>query len=97
MENTQEQLSYYEFRRNRKKICNLLSLSGYVQEAKEISDMMNKLLILDKGEAERRSTINNLISRCHTKWLGDYYVDNITYKEWTDIITEFKKKLNKAK
>ncbi|VTQ52260.1 Uncharacterised protein [Campylobacter jejuni] len=59
----------------------------------EISILIDKVLTLGKDDNERALAIEGLISRCHPKWLGDYYINNITYKEWTDIITDFKKKL----
>ncbi|ADP11298.1 hypothetical protein EJP617_16170 [Erwinia sp. Ejp617] len=79
------------------KICNILISSAYFDEAKEIKELMNKALTLNKNDTIRMSAIENLISRCHPKWLGDYYVSNISYKEWTDLITNFKKKLIKEK
>ncbi len=79
------------------KICDILISSVYVDEANEINELMINVVILDKSDPIRISAIENLISRCHPKWLGDYYINNITYKEWTDIISDFKKKLIKAK
>lgn len=79
------------------KICDKLIFSSYVDEANEIKSLMTKLLTLDKSDPSRISAIDNLISRCHPKWLGDYYINNVTYKEWTDLITDFKKKLIQSK
>ena len=58
---------------------------------------MIKVVTLDKNNPIRISAIENLISRRHPKWLDDHYINNITYKEWTDIISDFKRKLIKAK
>ncbi|MEN4913458.1 hypothetical protein [Erwinia amylovora] len=79
------------------KICSVLISSAYVDEAREIKELMIKVLTLDENDPVRMSAIESLISRCHPKWLGDYYINNISYKEWTDLITNFKKKLIKEK
>ncbi|MEB6533655.1 hypothetical protein MXM51_03720 [Pantoea stewartii] len=80
-----------------KKICDILASSAYLDESNDIKDLMIKVLTLDKNDPLRMMAIDSLISRCHPKWLGDYYVNNITYKQWTDLITDFKNKLNKEK
>lgn len=77
------------------KISDILASSSYLDEANDIKDLMIKVLTLNKNDPLRIVAIDNLISRCHPKWLGDYYVNNVTHKEWTDLITEFKNKLNK--
>lgn len=77
------------------KISDLLLRSSYQKEANEIKLLVNRILILDKGDSERISIIKNLISRCHPKWLGDYYIHMISYKEWTDLVTELSNKLKK--
>ncbi|WP_168404995.1 hypothetical protein [Erwinia amylovora] len=79
------------------KICSVLISSAYVDEAREIKELMIIVLTLDENDPVRMSAIESLISRCHPKWLGDYYINNISYKEWTDLITNFKKKLIKEK
>lgn len=79
------------------KICDILISSAYIVEANEINSLMNKVLEFDGSDPIRMSAIDNLISRCHPKWLGDYYINNVSYKEWTDLITDFKKHLSKAK
>ncbi|WP_072052714.1 hypothetical protein [Pantoea anthophila] len=80
-----------------KKICDILTSSSYLDEAIEINDLMLKVLTLNKNDPLRTMAIDSLISRCHPKWLGDYYVNNVSYKEWTDLISDFKNKLNKEK
>ncbi|MDX5630811.1 MULTISPECIES: hypothetical protein [unclassified Brenneria] len=77
------------------KICDLLLRSSYQDEANEIGFLANKILNLDKGDSERISIIESLISRCHPKWLGDYYINGVNYKEWTDLVTAFRNKLKK--
>ncbi|KGT94594.1 hypothetical protein NG99_08245 [Erwinia typographi] len=79
------------------KICNMLTASSYFDEANDIKKLMIKVLTLNRNDSDRVNAIDSLISRCHPKWLGDYYINNITYKEWTDLITQFKNKLNKVK
>ncbi|MBC0853036.1 hypothetical protein [Pantoea stewartii] len=80
-----------------KKICDILASSAYLDESNDIKDLMIKVLTLDKNDPLRMMAIDSLISRCHPKWLGDYYVNNINYKQWTDLITDFKNELNKEK
>ncbi|WP_034912095.1 hypothetical protein [Erwinia sp. 9145] len=79
------------------KICDMLIASSYFDEANDIRVLMMKILALNKNDPNRVNAIDSLISRCHPKWLGDYYINNVTYKEWTDLITQFKNKLNNVK
>ncbi|MFE8100742.1 hypothetical protein RBA63_13135 [Brenneria goodwinii] len=76
-------------------ICDLLMRSSYQDEANEINSLVNKVLNLSKNDSERTLAIESLISRCHPKWLGDYYINGVSHKEWTDLVTEFRKKLKK--
>jgi hypothetical protein len=66
-----------------------------MNEAQEIRTLVNVVLTLPKGDLNRNMAINDIISRCHPKWLGDYYITGIDYKEWTDLITNLKTKLKK--
>ncbi|NTX79431.1 hypothetical protein FCL49_11025 [Serratia proteamaculans] len=79
------------------KICKALISSSYIDEASKIKTLVDKVLTLDKNDNIRTAAIEELISRCHPKWLGDYYIKNTTYKEWTDLITDLKIRLNKIK
>ncbi|GAL58944.1 hypothetical protein [Pseudescherichia vulneris] len=79
------------------KLCNILFSSAYNNEANEIRSLMIKVLSLEKNDPVRISAIDDLISRCHPKWLGDYYIKNITYSEWTDLIIDFKNELKRVR
>lgn len=70
-------------------MCDILSRSGFNKEASEISSMVLMISTLEKNDKNRISAINDLISRCHVKWLGDYYINDLSYKEWTDLIYFF--------
>lgn len=76
------------------RLCYLLTQSSYRDEASEINFLVNKILISKKDADDRVMTINKLISRCHPKWLGDYYITGMSYSEWTDLISLFKKQLS---
>lgn len=76
-------------------ICDLLNQSSFKVEAQEISNLINDILTLPKGSDTRKLAINNLISRCHPRWLGDYYINDIDYKKWTNLISDFKNQLKK--
>lgn len=79
------------------KLCNILFSSAYNNEANEIRSLMIKVLSLEKNDPVRISAIDDLISRCHPKWLGDYYIKNIIYSEWTDLIIDFKNELKRVR
>ncbi|PXB00568.1 MULTISPECIES: hypothetical protein [Pectobacterium] len=79
------------------KICDYLILSSHQKEALEIDGLLKKILDENNDPIERKEAADNLSSRCHPRWLGDYYIDGVTYKEWTDLITRLKKSLNKIK
>lgn len=78
------------------RICYLLIQSSYESEAAEIHSLVNKILTSGEDDNDRAIAIENLISRCHPKWLGDYYINGISYVEWTNLISLFKTKLNSA-
>lgn len=77
------------------RICSLLENSSYGEEAESIQDMYYKVEHLETNHAERISALENLISRCYPRWLGDYYIAGLSYQEWTNLIASFKKKLLK--
>lgn len=76
-------------------ICNLLKNSSFYEEAQEIDSLTNIISCFPKGEEKRRKALQSLISRCHPKWLGDYYITGVDYIEWTRLLTNFKAKLKK--
>jgi len=76
-------------------ICDLLKNSSYEEEVKSIQDMFYKVKHLEKDDEKRILALENLISRCHPRWLGDYHIVGLSYQEWTDLIISFKKELLK--
>lgn len=78
-------------------VCDILSRSGFNKDASEISSMVLMISTLEKNDKNRLSAINDLISRCHVKSLGDYYISDLSYKEWSDLIYVFKGKLSSEK
>jgi len=56
------------------KLCNILYSSAYDDEANEIRNLMIAINFLEKDDPVRISAIDDLILRCHPKWLGDYYI-----------------------
>lgn len=77
-------------------ICHLLIQSSYEAEAAEIHSLVNKILTSGKDDNDREMAIKNLILRCHPKWLGDYYINGVSYVEWTNLISSLKTKLKSA-
>lgn len=78
-------------------LCDILTRSGFNKEAREISAMIFMISTLDNNDKNRLTYINDLISRCHVKWLGDYYISDLSYKEWTGLIHDFKVKLSRER
>ncbi|MDE8744543.1 MULTISPECIES: hypothetical protein [Pectobacterium] len=80
-----------------KEICDHLTSASINNEAMEIEGFIK--IIVDESEniEVRKSAIDNLLSRCHPKWLCDYYVEGVTYQEWTSLISRFDRSLNKFK
>ncbi|WP_233959404.1 hypothetical protein [Pectobacterium versatile] len=79
------------------KMCDHLILSSHQKEALEIDGLLKKIFNEINDPVERKTVIDNLLLRCHPKWLGDYYVDGVTYQEWTNLISSFERSLNKFK
>lgn len=78
-------------------VCDILSRSGFNKKASDISSMVLMISTLEKNDKNRLSAINDLISRCPVKWLGNYRISDLSYKEWTDLIYFFKDKLSSEK
>ncbi|GKW26499.1 hypothetical protein PEC311524_40930 [Pectobacterium carotovorum subsp. carotovorum] len=80
-----------------KEICVYLTFSSINNEVVEIENFIK--IIVDESEniEVRMSAIDNLLSRCHPKWLGDYYIEGVTYQEWMNLISRFYCSLNKFK
>ena len=76
-------------------ICKYLTASSYQDEANEISRLVDVLLNEYTSENEKMKAKNDLLSRCHSRWLGDYYIKDVTYKDWTDLIMKFRSFLKK--
>lgn len=77
------------------KLCGYLVLFSNQNEVLEIDGILKKILDESSDPVERKEAIDNLLSRCQPKWLGDYYVEGITYQEWTNLISRFYHSLNK--
>lgn len=77
-------------------ICHLLIQSYYEAEAAEINSLVNNILASGKDDNDREMAIKKLILRCHPKWLGDYYINGVSYVEWTNLISLLKNNLNSA-
>ncbi len=78
-------------------LCDLLKRSGYEDEADEIQALVDIVLDPNSSDSQRNEAIKNLTMRCHPKWLGDFFIDGMTYPQWTDLITHFEKLLNRQK
>lgn len=73
------------------KVCSLLRESSFDDEAAQIETFINK--IVDKNETEKNFYIDEIVSRCHIKWLGDYYIKGVSYNSWISLIYELKKEV----
>ncbi|MEQ9904268.1 hypothetical protein [Pectobacterium aroidearum] len=79
------------------KICDHLILSSHQKEALEIDGLLKKIFNETNDPIEKKTVIDNLLLRCHPKWLGDYYVEGVTYQDWTNLISRFDRSINKCK
>ncbi|NHB90457.1 hypothetical protein C5471_23380 [Photorhabdus tasmaniensis] len=77
-------------------ICKHLIDSCYQDEANDIRNLTCIVLSNCASEDEKTISTNDLLSRCHPRWLGDYYIKDVTYKYWTDLITKFRYLLEKC-
>ncbi|AOR64134.1 hypothetical protein [Pectobacterium wasabiae] len=79
-----------------KSICDHLASASIDKEVEEI-EMFLKIIDEGNDREEVNLAIDNLLSRCHIRWLGDYYIEGITYQEWNKLISKFRRSLNKLK
>ncbi|WP_409309261.1 hypothetical protein [Pectobacterium sp. B1J-3] len=80
-----------------KRICDHLLSASIDKEAMEIASLIKIIIDENNDIEERNEAIDNLLSRCHPKWLGDYYIKDVTYQEWFTLISKFNRALNKYK
>ena len=70
------------------RICFLLRESSFDKEAEQIDNIINR--IIDPKEVDKKIYIDKIVSRCDIRWLGDYYIKNISYNLWLDLIFKLK-------
>ena len=75
------------------RICFLLRESSFDKEAEQIDDIINR--IIDPKEVDKKKYIEKIISRCNIRWLGDYYIKNISYNSWVDLISKLEAEAKK--
>ncbi|MEF9678768.1 hypothetical protein ABRQ00_21160 [Pectobacterium aroidearum] len=80
-----------------KEICGYLTSASIHDEVTEIEGFIKVIFDENENIEVRKSAIDNLLLRCHPKWLGDYYVEGVTYQEWTNLISRLDRSLNKFK
>ncbi|AFI89107.1 hypothetical protein EXT68_19655 [Pectobacterium parmentieri] len=79
-----------------KSVCDHLASASIDKEVEEIEKLL-KIIDEGRGREEINLAIDSLLSRCHPRWLGDYYIEDITYQDWTHLISKFHRSLNKLK
>lgn len=78
-------------------LCDLLRRSGHEDQANEIQALLDIVLAPGSSDSLRDEAIKNLAMRCHPRWLGDFFIDGMTYPRWTDLITHFETRLIRQK
>ncbi|TRX75372.1 hypothetical protein [Pseudomonas mangiferae] len=67
---------------------------GFDDEAGHIRQLTHEVLDEQLPAQTRRKAAVDLIDRCHVRWLGDYYIPDIDYNAWGNLLTRFAKALN---
>lgn len=70
-------------------LCTLLRKSFFNEAAIQIDNLINR--IIDPDETKVNTCIDKIISRCHIKWLGDYYIKDVSYNCWINLISRLEK------
>lgn len=77
-------------------ICDHLTQSSFQKEADEVSQLTDAVLNETASMGERQDAAKQLISRCHVKWLGDYFIVDVSYDQWLQLLTQLSKLLSKV-
>lgn len=77
-------------------ICDHLTQSSFQKEADEVRQLTDVVLNETASLGERQDAAKQLISRCHVKWLGDYFIVGVSYDQWLKLLTQFSKLLSKV-
>ncbi|QSB20386.1 hypothetical protein JN403_05255 [Pseudomonas sp. 15A4] len=77
-------------------ICDHLTQSSFQKEADEVRQLTDAVLNETASLSARQDAAKQLISRCHVKWLGDYFIVGVSYDQWLKLLTQFSKLLSKV-
>ena len=67
------------------RVCSLLRESSFDEEATQIDSIIDR--IIDPEEINKKKYIEEIVSRCNIRWLGDYYIKGVTYNSWVKLIS----------
>ena len=73
------------------KIISDLNQAGFNKDANDLQELAN--LALDKNLSTdiRKDALKKIDSRCHVKWLGDYYLPHLSQNDWWDSLERLSK------
>lgn len=59
-----------------------LHQGGFNKDADELQDLTNTALDQNLSTDTKKSALRQIEMRCHVKWFGDFYLSNLSQKEW---------------
>lgn len=63
-------------------IISELQQGGFIKEADELRCLADLALDQTQLVDTRKVALQQIEMRCHVKWLGDFYLPNLSQKEW---------------
>lgn len=77
------------------KIINDLNQAGFNKDANDLQELATLALDENLSRDIRKDALKQTDSRCHVKWLGDYYLPHLSQKDWWDSLEKLSKSTKK--
>lgn len=55
---------------------------GFIKDGDELQRLANSAIDQNLLVDMRKDVLKQIKSRCHVKWLGDFYLPHLSQKEW---------------
>lgn len=63
-------------------IASDLRRGGFMKDANDLQHLANLALDHTMLATARKDAFTQIEMRCHVKWLGDFYLPNLSQKDW---------------
>jgi hypothetical protein len=71
--------------------------AGFLSHAHEILHLCNEAINQELPNVTRENALLQIEARCHTRWLGDLYLPELSMQEWCGQLERLSKSVRKQK